>query len=383
MESKRNINFELMRILSMLFIIFWHITIWGNVFDNCKKTSIFLFLTFISYVIGIHVNSFVLLSGFFQSKSRVKISKIIKFLLQVLFYLIFCFIIAYKCGWISNCTIVDFINIILPSGIHKYWFITCYLITYAFSDYLNFFISKMSHSQYKNFLILSFIIISIIPFLSGYKVIGNPSYTFYFFIFLYFIGAYLRLYEIRYSYHFRNMSTNGYRMLLILVFFSMAITNFLINFYSVNTSNISNIFTEISKRLYAVRIREGYASPLVIVQSIAYFEFFKSLKVDSPKKISNFILNISGCVFGVYLLHENYLIRPYIYTILKIDTGPFWGYSHLIRIFAGLLIIFIFGIIVEMFRQLLFKLILKINYVKKVIKKIKLFITSFKFDLYW
>ena len=40
MENKRNSNFELMRIVSMAFIVLWHIIMHGNVLSNCTNPAI-------------------------------------------------------------------------------------------------------------------------------------------------------------------------------------------------------------------------------------------------------------------------------------------------------------------------------------------------------
>lgn len=147
MKKTRNVNFEIMRILSMLFIIIWHILLWGKVTENCKNPAISLILNFINCIIMVHVNSFILLSGYFQSKSKIKISKIFKLLLQVVFYIFIMLIIAIKVGWITDYNIVTFMDNVLPSSVNKYWFIRCYLLMYILSDYLNFFISKMDQKK--------------------------------------------------------------------------------------------------------------------------------------------------------------------------------------------------------------------------------------------
>ena len=69
----RNSNFELMRIISMVFIILWHIILHGNMISNSTNESIKFLLNFIQYILVIHVNSFVVLSGYFQSKSNFKL----------------------------------------------------------------------------------------------------------------------------------------------------------------------------------------------------------------------------------------------------------------------------------------------------------------------
>lgn len=70
----RNSSFELMRIVSMIFIVIGHTLSWGGVTDSAND-----FLKLIIYIIYalivVHVNSFVLLTGYYQVQSKFKIKK--------------------------------------------------------------------------------------------------------------------------------------------------------------------------------------------------------------------------------------------------------------------------------------------------------------------
>ena len=87
MKSKRLSNFELMRIVSMFLIVIWHVIMHGKMFANTSSDVIKFILNLIQYIIIIHVNSFVLLSGYFQSKSKFRIGKFLDLIMEVLFYL--------------------------------------------------------------------------------------------------------------------------------------------------------------------------------------------------------------------------------------------------------------------------------------------------------
>ena len=47
----RESNFELMRIISMLFIILWHIIIHGHMIENCISNAIQEYLKIIEFII--------------------------------------------------------------------------------------------------------------------------------------------------------------------------------------------------------------------------------------------------------------------------------------------------------------------------------------------
>jgi len=373
---KRNSNFELMRIVSMLLIVIWHIIMHGHVIENCTNPAIKILLEIVMFSIIIHVNSFVLLSGYFQSKSKFKLSKFLKIFLQVIFYSLIILIISIKINWIKEYNIVTFINNGLLSALNNYWFIKMYLVTYVLSDYINKFIDRLEKHEYKKFLLISFLILSVIPYITGNTVVFNDGYSFINFIYIYMIGGYLRRYPLKETYHFKNMSLNGYRILLIFGFCSLAFINFLIHHFALEINGMSNIFSEISNRIGKTNIY--YSTPFVILQTIMYFELFKTLKIEN--KLIN---KISTTVFGIYLIHDNEIIRNNIYKILKIDIGAFSTYKIFPKIILVATIIFVVCIVIELIRQLLEKRIGKLKISKLFVEKFKKFIHSFNFDINW
>ena len=88
-------------------------------------------------------------------------------------------------------------------------------------------------------------------------------------------------------------------------------------------------------------------------------------------------------MFGIYLIHDNIIVRNHIYKILKIDNGLFYGHSIFIRILLVALIIFISCLMIELIRIIISKLILKTKPVKILKEKFKIFINSFNFNTNW
>ncbi len=376
MKKERNSNFELMRIISMIFIILWHILSHGHIIENCGNPQLKIFFKFIWFLIIVHVNSFVLLMGFFQSKSIFRLSKLLNLVLQVIFFCVVLLLISIKLNWIEDYNIITIFNYSIPSSVSYYWFINTYIIVYMLSDHINVIIDKLSRKQFKRMIIVSLIVLVIIPYITGFRTLYNDGYTFFNFIILYLIGAYIRRYPIKETYHFNKLSINGYRLLLLGIIFSMALSNYLIWMFADSNLFIGSFIGEISKRILASQ--NNYSTPFAIIQSVAYFELFRSFKLKS--KIINYI---SSFVFGIYLFHEFPYVRSSIYQILKIDTGLFYGYKKLIYIIIGLCIIFIMGFVMELIRKLLFYGASKLKPVKCFINKIKSFTQSFNFNINW
>ena len=376
MEKVRNSNFELMRIVSMFLIVVWHVIMHGNVINNCANPAIKIILEIFMFLIIIHVNSYILLSGYFQSKNKFKLSKMLKIFLQVIFYSILILCISIKLGWVTSYNIVTFIDNLSLTSLNNYWFIKTYLIMYIFSDYINKFIDRLERREYKNFLIISFIVLSIIPFITGYKVLYNDGYSFFNFIFLYMIGGYLRRYPLKETYHFKNMSQNGYRIFLIFTFLVLGFSNYLINQFATEINGMSNIFSAIHNTIDISYLH--YATPFVIIQTILYFEFFKTLKIKNK-----FINAISTYMFGIYLIHDNEIVRTHIYRILRIDNGLIYGYRIFPKILLVAIIIFVSCLIFEYIRKYISKKICNLKISIKIKEKIKQFVNSFNFEINW
>lgn len=147
----RKSNFELLRIISMFFIIIWHIIIHGHMIENCQNETIKTLLIILEYIIVVHVNSFVLVTGYFQSQNKFKPKKLLTLIFQVIFYSITIYLCTIKLGLVTEynyLTIFDKFNL---NALGDYWFIKTYIILYIFSDYINKFIESLDKKQLYNF----------------------------------------------------------------------------------------------------------------------------------------------------------------------------------------------------------------------------------------
>ena len=104
----RQSNFELMRIVSMFMIIVWHIFLYGVNMDTAAP-NIKLFYDFFRSIMVVHVNSFILVSGYFLVNSTFKMSKLIKLNDAVFFYKIAIYLLFIYLGLAAT----DSITIIL------------------------------------------------------------------------------------------------------------------------------------------------------------------------------------------------------------------------------------------------------------------------------
>ena len=76
MKKIRNSNFELMRIISMIFVVMWHLILHSNLYNSTGATK--FFLEFLILLGVVHINSFVIITGYFQCEQNFSWKKFFK-----------------------------------------------------------------------------------------------------------------------------------------------------------------------------------------------------------------------------------------------------------------------------------------------------------------
>lgn len=356
MNNNRNSNYELMRIISMFLIVLGHVIVFTGLLDTTNQ-SVNIIYNLLEFTLIVHVNSYVLVSGYFQSKTTFKQKKIWQIINASWFYRIIIMIVFSLLGIISISK-VQVLKDILPVTIDNYWFIKVYLLLYCLSPFINKLINNLDKSSYQKLLAVGFIIFSIIPCITANEFFQNNGYTLYNFIYLYLVGAYLRDYPLEESYLFKKMSKRLYKIVILVIILSCVLLNNTLYYFSKQIQGTNELLNLISSNIQMTRL--FYSNPIIIIQSIAYFVFFKTLNIQSK-----FINNVSKLMLGVYFIHENNYIRAKLYTNLA--TGPINSLSFIPCVFLAALIIFISCALIEAIRQVMFKFI----YNRKISSKIR------------
>ena len=107
-KKVRMSNFELMKIISMFFIILWHFITRSNIYTN-STGSFLLLIKFVQFFIIVHVNSFILVTGYFHYKNDIKIKKIFSLIFQSWFYRI-AFVLIFLIFGLSTLSKIDLGN---------------------------------------------------------------------------------------------------------------------------------------------------------------------------------------------------------------------------------------------------------------------------------
>lgn len=366
----RESNYELMRIISMLFIITGHVFSWGGVFNN-STFRIAVIINFIYAIIMVHVNSFVLVSGYFQSKSKFKISKPIHLLIMMWFYKALITIIGYKLGWFDFSSF-DLLWKISPFDFSNYWFIKMYIVLYCLSPFINKMVSKLDRQKFRKLLIVMFFLCSILVSITNQELFQNSKgYSLVNFVFLYLVGYYIRAYVFS-DERIKNYKNDKIKKIVALfLFFSIFVFAFLINYCLFRVGNKLTMYGGgygfIGSRM--VNVFMAYDNPLVIIGSVAYFMFFGFLNIKS--KLINFI---SKFTLEIYIIHETAIFRPILYSLFGLN-GVFNSYTIFLKVAVIVVFIFIGCSLISGVRMLIFKFIKfilnKFNFIQKITLKIE------------
>jgi hypothetical protein len=202
---------------------------------------------------------------------------------------------------------------------------------------------------------------SILTFYCGFLwqgEINNRGYNVMNFIFLYFIGRFIAL-------HTQNAITAKKRTIYICVYLLCSIITGILSL-SITHLNMDRkwLFTYVYP----------YNSPLMIISSIAFVLFFRSIKVQNKQ--------INWCaqsVLAVYLLHENGFVGSRLYPYINKLGQHYAGHECVLVIYFVFLAItvMIVGILIDKIRQVITnpieKNINRINwdaYTQKLINKL-------------
>ncbi len=298
-RADRQSNFELLRILSILFIILHHIAVhgnWGNggVFFPEEITFNAMFLQCILPLGKIGVDVFVLISGYFLiSSSRCTWPKIFMLWAEMLFYsvLISGLFVLYGGTELSPRQIL---NVFLPFLSYTWWFASSYLIMLALSPFLNKMICACDEKAHIRLIIGMLALWTAVPAVTGISLQYNEVIWF---MVLYTAAAYIRLYPDR----FRRRARTYLSAAAVVYGVLMAIA------YCIDVTGYTSEFWGIHN---FVDHNNMMNSPFAFVISVCLLLAFSRIDIGRIRAVNA----VSATVFGIYLIHDHPLVRQWLYS---------------------------------------------------------------------
>lgn len=338
MQSKktmyRNSSIELLRIISMVMIMFHHFAYHGNFEWNYNEITIpHLWYNFILMGGKVGVNIFVLISGFFLIENTERLfqpKKLLKFWGQVVFYSITTYFLSIVLQ-INNFDIKQIIKICFPITYPGWWFASTYFMLYLIHPFLNKLLHDLNKNVYQYLILLLVLCWSIIPTLTTQLFESN---SLLWFITLYVIARYAKIY----GFNERLKSKHYFFLFLIVLVCSYLIS---VSFLVLGTKR-----NELA--VHAIDFFGMERFPILLMALFLFMTFAK-LKI----KYNKWINVIASATFGVYLIHDSSYIRYYIWwNIFKINQYQ----ESLFLIPYSILVVFIIYVLctgIEMVRKVL------------------------------
>ena len=311
-DKKRNSSIETLRLILIIGIVVMHMN--GTMMAS-DDSSVNIWLYIVNGFCNISVSVFVLISGYYGVNGDLK--KILMYESKLLEYsllssLILCVFFDYS--------IKTLILAFIPFSTNRYWFMTCYMLLLIFSPFLNKIIEIVSYKQFRSFLLLMITVFSFVPTIIYFHPMGDSGKNIINFIMLYFIGAYIKKYDIEIKFKKKT---------LCLVFLTSFLAIILLNFVVTILSGSNKIHIPFSRD----------CSILVLMESVSIFLYFLQYQFYN-KTINNF----ANHVFAIYLFEETFrlIIQQYIVDYLSwYDKWYYFVINISFAVFVVVMIVFI------------------------------------------
>lgn len=283
--KKRESNLELFRIITMLLIVAHHYVVNsgltaadGPIYANpMSGRSLFLLLFGAWGKIGI--NCFVMITGYFMCKSQITAKKFAKLVCEWLLYKYIIYSVFLISGY-QAFSLKSFVLTIIPITRIDTGFTSCFVIFWLFIPFLNLLIQKMNERQHIRLILLG----SFLYIILGTVRQVTMNYVSWFIV-LYFISSYLRIYPKK---CFSNTKLWG-----ILTFGFVMIS-------AISVVACIWLGTKINRNMAYGFVTDSNTF-LAVAVGISAFMFFKNINI----KYNRFINTVAASTFGVLCIHAN------------------------------------------------------------------------------
>lgn len=336
-KNERNSGFELLRIVSAVMIVILHILGHGGLCASVRSGTLYYYIYWLVYALArVSTNCFVMLSGYYMVTSKIRASRIFRVECQVLFYSLLTYAIAVFFGKAFSPT--EALKALTPVTSECYWFASAYIMMYLCIPFMNRIISGIKDKKSFRFILCVMLFVtSVIPTVIYWSDIMfvNGGYSFIWFITLYFIAAYIRLYGINVK---KSVCLAVYLIsALVVPFLHMGAEIFQAKLGA--TTFVDNML--------------DYKMPVTVIMTVAFFMLFKDFDIKK-RLLRKLTLTLAPLSFGVYLLHDSDFTREILWDFVGAAKYSGTAFS-LLYMAAVAAVIVIIGQAVDFIYQKLYK----------------------------
>jgi hypothetical protein len=356
-KKERNSSFELLRIILITLIVLHHIFI-NTISLEYLNNNNYLKLINWNYILlkiisnygqfGNHV--FIMISGFFSiTKSNFNWNKFLSILFEIYTYYYPSILLGKKLSAVyKKVKFPDYSSskIYFPNLTQNgNWFAQIYLCLLIFIPYINMGLLSLNKEKYRQLIILIIIFYCIFKSIVDYLEMNSIIFSTTSFINLllpYIIGGYIRIYDLKYKVLWK---------IIAICYFIFTIFSEI--FFDILSYNYKNYNFVLFNSYLSFRIN----SLISIIGSMGMIYFFRSINLYNKK-----INWIAASVFGIYLVHGNKHITPYMYNIwFKLNLNDnYFLLKYIVKAFLIIILSLSLDIIRRYTIGLIFNKIIKI-----------------------
>lgn len=273
----------------MLLIVAHHFSVHGGFnFPTGLMTLNHLWQQFILMGGGLGNGIFVAVSGYFLINSTgLNLRRLSNLWIRMFFYSVAIYLLFTYTGF-QPFSLKTLLKTFMPVTKPQWWFASAYFVMYLIHPYVNKLLHSFTREEYRKFLLAIFLYWSVIPALTKSDFGANATINF---LCIYSLAGYVRLYPE----DFRKRNYILYGLAFIGINFLYAIATNVVPKLLIVTNSIGYFF--------------GMMGPFTVLAVLSLLLFFKSLNIPHNKLINV----IASATFGVYLIHDNRLVRQFLW----------------------------------------------------------------------
>lgn len=336
--NKRIIGLDVLKLISMFGILMLHLLNHGGILESIDWMSAdYLIFWIIEIIFYCSVNCFALISGYIGVNKSGNYNKIISLFSQTIFYTLIITII-----YLFHIKNIDFklmIKAITPITSNQYWYISSYIGLCLFMPLLNYVLNTIEEKYIKKFLLIAFFFFSLLPTFLQQSSFGlENGYSTIWLMYLYLIGGFIKKYNF-----LKSISTKKIIIIYCLINIFLITIKFLCE-----TMILIILKTKVEFNFFL-----SYISPFIVIESILLVVLFSRIVIKNEFHC-NKIVYLSSLSLGVYLLHDNPIIRSnvvkYIFNVLHYGT-----FINMLLVFIICILIYLSGLLIEYGRKNFYK----------------------------
>lgn len=332
--KKRNASLDLLRILSMLLIIFLHSIDHSGVLEQAEVSSgtMYFYVRFAYGLCMVCVNCYVMISGYYLVTSKFRLQKLAVLWMEAAFYSLVLKLLFMVTGQ-EAFSLLSLVSCFFPILTGRYWFLTIYVGMYLVSPFLNKLIRAMNRRDHTVLNLCLFLLFSlwssIHPSIAGMNSGGGWGLAW--FAVLYLAAAWFRLYY-----------TPGHRPVILIGMYLLIPLLMTVGQVAANAVGIGVLQSIIGNWF-------RYDSAPVYLMTLSLFAAFLNVRLPRTR-VAEAICSVAPLTLGVYLIHAHANVSPWLWELLNLPAKMSLAWFPLIQL-GCVIAIFVMCIAIDALRK--------------------------------